>query len=247
MLGRILLSVFLVSGISLVGVIFLGLRKKILDRLLEVFVSFACGSLLGGAFIHLLPESINLLGENSFFLTLLSFLIFFILEKYLHWRHCHEGKCDVHAFTYLNLIGDALHNFIDGMVIAAAYLSSYHLGVVTTLAVALHEIPQEIGDFSILIYGGFKKKTALFFNFLSALTAVLGALVVYFFSSGGEQLTGLLLPFAAGGFIYTAAADLIPELHRKSRERESVSAFEQTFSLILGILLMIGLKTIFEV
>ena len=159
-----------VSAGSLIGVITLVMKEKTLHKILILLVSLSAGALIGGAFLHLLPEAQELYQDGNLFLfVLLSFIFFFILEKLLHWRHCHKGVCKVHTFGLMNLIGDSIHNFIDGLVIAASFLTSFHLGVVTTLAVALHEIPQEIGDFGVLVYGGLSKKKALFYNFLSAL------------------------------------------------------------------------------
>ena len=175
---------------------------------------------------------------NIFWAVSLGLLIFFVLEKFL-WRHCHEReKCPVHPFAYLNLIGDGIHNFIDGIIIAASFMSNQSLGFVVTLAVVAHEIPQEIGDFSILIYGGFSKTKALIYNFLTALIAMTGGLFTFF---GAEILpqTLYLLAFAAGGFIYIAATDLIPELHR---ERKTYNSFLQFLSLLAGLVLMWLLK-----
>jgi len=164
------------------------------------------------------------------------------MEKFLYWRHCHEEKCPVHTFAYLNLIGDGIHNFIDGMLIAASFILSYDLGVATTLAVIFHEIPQEIGDFGVLIYGGFTKRKALAYNFVSALTAVAGALITYYLAyiQGVEHF---LVPFAAGGFIYIAATDLMPELHKKSHAIESII---QLSAILAGIGLMSALKILLE-
>jgi zinc and cadmium transporter len=231
----ILLATFLVSLLSFIGVLFLSLNDKILDKLLFTLVAFASGALLGAAFLDLLPESFALGSEEAFVFVLLGMMLFFVIEKFLRWRHCHEGKCDIHAFTYLNLIGDGIHNWIDGMVIAATFITSIELGVVTTIAVVAHEIPQEIGDFGILVYGGFKKTKALFYNFISALTAVLGAIFTYYLIQYTEYLAVLLLPLAAGGFIYIAATDLLPELHKREKMRESVIQF---IFLLLGILLI---------
>jgi len=234
-LGQILIAAFLVSLLSFVGVLFL--FKKKIDNLLFILVSFSVGALLGGAFLHLLPESLGsgLKFEHIFLYTIAGIITFFVLEKFLYWRHCHQGKCPAHTFTYMSLFGDGLHNFIDGTIIAASFLTSTPLGIASTIAIALHEIPQEIGDFSILLYGGFSKKKALLFNFLSALTAVLGALFVYFFSFIVNGLTAFLLPFAAGGFIYIAACDLIPELHKEKRVHYSLI---QLLFLLIGIALM---------
>ena len=233
----ILISVVIVSLISFVGVVFLSLKAKTLDKLLEIFISFASGTLLGDAFIHLMPESFEKLGEDTFLIIVFSFLFFFALEKFFYWRHCHEEHCRVHTFTYLNLIGDAIHNFIDGTIIAASFLSAFPLGVSTTLAVIFHEIPQEIGDFSILIYGGVEKKKAIFLNFLSALTAILGALMVYFFAKQIVNIVPFFLPVAAGNFLYLAGTDIIPELHEKSKGSIK-SSISQFFALLAGLLLM---------
>ncbi|MGB9911332.1 MAG: ZIP family metal transporter [Microgenomates group bacterium] len=232
-------SVILVSLISFLGIFFISLQEKFLNRLLVFLVSFACGALLGSAFFHLLPESIETIGEKTFLLTAISFLMFFILEKFLHWRHCHLGHCDEHAFVYLNLLGDSLHNFLDGAIIASAFLTNFSLGLSTTLAVIFHEIPQEIGDFSVLLYGGMKKKKALFFNFLSALTAVLGAVVVLFLAEKISSILFYFIPFAAGGFLYIAGTDLIPELHKKENLKDSISQF---LLILTGLLLMWFLK-----
>ncbi|MCX6796472.1 MAG: ZIP family metal transporter, partial [Candidatus Falkowbacteria bacterium] len=159
----------------------------------------------------------NDLGEKAFSLTGIFFIFFFVLEKFFYWRHCHDERCHVHTFTYLNLIGDTIHNFIDGTIIAASFLANFSLGLSTTLAVIFHEIPQEIGDFSILIYGGIKKEKAILWNFLSALSAFLGALFVYFFARQTKDLISYLLPLAAGNFLYLAGTDIIPELHERGK------------------------------
>jgi len=205
---------------------------------LTALVGFASGSLIGGAFIHLLPESLEETGQTVFYYVIVGIVFFFIMEKFLHWRHCHEEKCPVHTFAYLNLIGDGIHNFIDGMLIAASFILSYDLGAATTLAVIFHEIPQEIGDFGILIYGGFTKRKALAYNFVSALAAVAGALITYYLAYI-QGIEHFLVPFAAGGFIYIAATDLMPELHKKSQAAESIF---QLFAILAGIGLMSALK-----
>ena len=219
------------------GVVFLALKEKALEDLLEIFISFACGTLLGDTFIHLMPEALAELGEQTFILIALSFVFFFALEKFFYWRHCHDERCQVHPFTYLNLIGDTIHNFIDGTIIAASYLASFPLGLSTTLAVVFHEIPQEIGDFSILIYGGMAKKQAILWNFLSALAAVLGALIVYLFAKQIADLTPYFLPFAAANFLYLAGTDIIPELHKKGQHSIKASVY-QFLALMAGIILM---------
>jgi zinc and cadmium transporter len=234
----ILASVTIVSLISFVGLVFIGLKENLLNRILTILIGFASGSLLGNAFLHLLPEAVEQLPTTTFYYTIIGIVFFFGLEKFLYWRHCHEGKCPVHMFVYLNLFGDGIHNLIDGMIVAATYLASFQLGFTTTLAVIFHEIPQEVGDFGVLIYGGLGRRKALTYNFISALTAILGALVTYYLVII-QNLSALLLPFAAGGFIYIAATDLLPELHKKP---EPSAAFTQLISIISGIVLMAYLK-----
>lgn len=243
-LTAILASVTVVSLIAFIGIIFIGLKEDKLKRLTMILVGFASGTLIGGAFLHLLPESLT--PENDattvFWYVIIGIISFFALEKFLYWRHCHEKECPTHTFVYLNLIGDGIHNFIDGMVIAATFMVSFELGFATTLAVIFHEVPQEIGDFGVLVYGGLSRRKALTYNFISAVTAILGALATYFLAYLRSVET-LLVPFAAGGFIYIAATDLMPELHKKSHAGESIV---QLFVILLGIGLMAFLKIAFE-
>ncbi|RLJ09152.1 MAG: ZIP family metal transporter [Candidatus Aenigmatarchaeota archaeon] len=241
-----LTSVFFVSIISLIGIVTLSLRENTLARILICMVGFAAGSLLGGAFIHLLPETVEQIGfgvEVSSPL-LMGIVFFFILEKFIQWRHCHipTSKSHPHPFAYMNLVGDGVHNFIDGVVIAASYLASIPIGFATTIAVILHEIPQEIGDFGVLIYGGFSKKKALLLNFATALTAVAGAVAALIMGGVFEDMTLYLLPFTAGGFIYIASSDLIPELQKQTAcSGFSRKSFLQLVFFVLGILLMYSL------
>jgi len=233
-----LASVFLVSCISLIGLFTLSLKKNTLRKILLYFVSFSVGGLLGDAFVHLLPESIKIVNEVLLsFYILFGIIVSFIVEKFIHWRHCHipTSKEHPHPFVIMNLIGDSIHNFIDGLIIGASYLTSFQLGFATTIAIVLHEIPQEIGDFSVLIYGGFKRRKALFLNFITALAAVLGTITSLVIGSYVENLTSFLLPFAIGNFIYIALSDLIPELHKETDSRKS---FIQLVMLVLGIGIM---------
>jgi zinc and cadmium transporter len=238
----ILLATFIVSLISLIGIFFIGMKQATLTKAIKYLVSFAVGGLLGGAFFHLLPESMESGNPALFVYVLSGIMIFFLIEKFLHWRHCHKGQCDAHTFTYLNLIGDGIHNFIDGMIIAASFVTDMRLGVITTLAVAAHEIPQEIGDFGILVYGGFSKSKALLFNLLSALTAMAGAVIAYFSFDQIVWLKGFLIPFTAGGFLYIALVDLIPELHKEAGKDNIALQF---ITMIGGLLLMWLLKISF--
>jgi len=230
----ILASVTVVSMVSFIGILFVGLKEAIMGRILMALVGFASGSLIGAVFFDLIPEAAES-GQAIWLYIVVGIVFFFIMEKFLYWRHCHDETCKVHSFAYLNLIGDGVHNFIDGVLIAASFLVSPSLGFTTSLAVVFHEIPQELGDFGVLLYGGFERKKALMYNFLSAITAVIGALVTYFLASQVQGLALLLVPFAAGGFIYIAATDLMPELHKKSQTKDSVI---QLSTLLTGIALM---------
>jgi len=243
-LGYIILTTFLIALIAFIGIFTLSLKDKVLNKILLILVSLSAGALMGGAFLHLLPESIEESGDiNPFIFVLVGFILFFIIEKVLHWRHCHKGNCDVHTFHYMNLIGDSIHNFIDGLIIAASFIVSIPLGLTTTIAIAAHEIPQEIGDFGVLIYGGFKKKKALLLNFIVALTIVFGGVVGYFVSQNIEQAVVFLIPFAAGGFIYIAATDLIPEIKKEINIEKSMATM---LVFICGILIMWLVKISFH-
>ncbi len=231
MLTSIFLATLIVSLLSFIGLLVLAFKEKVLEKLTLFLVALSAGVLIGSAFLHLLPESIET-NNQAFPLVITGFLAFFLIEKILHWRHCHEGKCKVHTFAYMNLIGDFFHNFLDGLIIASSFLINSSLGLTTTIAIAIHEIPQELGDFGVLIYSGMKKGKALFLNFLVALTAVLGGVVGYFLTSG---VSNYITPIAAGGFIYIAASDLIPEL----KSKKNLLAF---IIFILGIVLMWLLK-----
>ncbi len=230
---------------SLLGIVIF-LKQKTLNRILFFLVSFAAGTLLGVALLDLLPGII----EEGFAEIMPIFIIagilsFFVLEKFLHWHHHHTGEKhrEVHAFTYLNIVGDGIHNFLDGAIIAVSYMTNISVGIATTMAVIAHEIPQEIADFSLLIYGGFSKTKALVYNFLTALTAVLGALVTYFYSTRIENSHSYIAAFTIGGFVYIAGTDLIPEIHKEKEIKKSVL---QLLMLLLGILLIWIVGKIFE-
>lgn len=242
-LPYIILATIIVSLLSFAGIITLALKGQILNKILLILIGLSAGTLMGGAFIHLLPEAVEgNPGINAFLFVLVGFILFFIIEKVLHWRHCHKGECDVHTFTYMNLIGDSIHNFIDGLIMAASFVISVPLGITTTIAISVHEIPQEIGDFGVLIYGGFSKKKALLLNFLIALTAVAGGIVGYIISSRIENVVLFILPFAAGGFIYIAATDLVPEIKKEMDMKKYMATL---IVFILGILIMLITKFVF--
>jgi zinc and cadmium transporter len=231
------LSIFLVSITSLIGILFLIINKKIFDRIQTLLVSFAIGSLLGGAILHLIPESMEHKGnEIAPMLVLFSILAFFILEKYFHvHRHHHPEEKQIKSFGPLNLFADAMHNFLDGILIAAAYSVDIHTGIIATVAILAHEIPQEIGDFAVLVQAGYTKNKALFFNFLSALSALVGGILVLIFPSINENYSHYILPLAAGGFIYIALADLVPELNIPQSAKKAIS---QVVAVLLGLTLM---------
>ncbi len=236
-----IVSVATVSLLSLIGVFTLSLNKARLERITIFLVSFAAGGLFGDAFIHLLPESFKNLGKglSTSLYIMTGVLIFFILEKFIRWRHCHmpASRNHLHPVVTLNLIGDSVHNLIDGMVIGASYSVSVPLGIATTLAVILHEIPQEIGDFGVLVHGGLSVKKALGFNFLSALAAFIGALISLFLGQYLKNYALILMPVTAGGFLYIAGSDLIPELQHGCDIKIS-TAIGQFTAMVLGVLLM---------
>lgn len=242
----ILISTFLISLIAFVGALTLFLKEELLNKLLLVLVSFSAGALIGGAFLHLIPEAISQVEPDQvltlFLYLILGFCMFFILENLISWHHHHAMKHPkIMPFSYLILISDAIHNFIDGLIIAASFVVAFPVGIVTALAVALHEIPQEIGDYGVLVYGGFKKLRALVLNFLSAITVVLGGFIGFLLSERIGESIVFLLPFAAGNFIYIASSDLIPEIKHKAGFKKSLTYF---CIFLLGIGAMYLLKLI---
>ena len=251
-------SVILVSLVSLAGVFTLSLGRARLERVIFLLVSFAVGAMLSGALLHLIPRAYEQLEDGALIggLVLVGVLSFFVMEKFLHWRHHHgmpdEGDSghdghhhdEIAPFATMNLVGDAIHNLIDGMIVAAAYLVSIPAGIVTTLAVMLHEIPQEIGDFGVLIYGGYSTKKALLYNFLSGLVGVVGAIFALVVGSQVEGFADYLLPITAGAFIYVAGSDLIPELNQRHSDSASNSVL-QLVMMVLGASVML-LPGLFE-
>lgn len=235
-------SVIIVSLISLVGAFTISADEKRLRQNVFILVSLAVGALLGDAFIHIIPEAFESGADaNTIALyIILGVIIFFIIEKFLHWHHHGEDKHDnhIHPVGKLIIVSDGVHNFIDGLIIVASYAVSPAVGIATTLAVILHEIPQEIGDFGVLIHAGYSKKRALWLNFLSALCAVVGVGVGLIIGNFGNILEGVVLPIAAGGFIYIALSDLIPELQKTKDAKRSII---QLIAVIAGILAMLVL------
>ncbi len=230
-----LLSVIGVSLVSLVGIIFFLANQRFMQTSLLYLVSFSAGAMFGDVFLHMLPELSE--GESSFSdampIILGGILFSFIVEKFIHWHHCHvlpEGNAEHHhehhhPVGYLCLIGDGVHNIIDGVLIATSYLISVEIGIATTIAVVFHEIPQEIGDFALLLHSGFSKTSAVLLNLLSAVTAILGAFLVLVTAGSIGGIDQYLLPFAIGNFLYIAGSDLIPELHKQTRAHQGILQF----------------------
>lgn len=217
-LAYILAFAVLGSVGSLAGGILLLSRQELMKKISLALVSFSAGTLLGASFFDLLPEAFDkgLKLADLFFFVLIGLILFYLLEKLLIWRHCHDTeKCDIHSYSSMVLFGDALHNFIDGIIIAVSFLVAVPLGFITSIAVILHEIPQEIGDFAVLLHAGWKRKKIISFNLLTSLATIIGALLTYYFYSFIAFLSLPLLGFAAGGFLYIALADLVPETHKE--------------------------------
>ena len=238
-----LVSVAAVSALSLVGILAFVVRREPQRRFLLYLVSFSVGGLFGGAFFHLIPEAAEASGftPRVSAYILLGVLTSFIVEQFLKWRHCHvlTSEEHPHSFAYMNLFGDAIHNMIDGMIVGGSYLVSTSMGLATTLAVCFHELPQEIGDFGVLLYAGFERRTALLYNFLTALTAFVGVVIALVLSVYVEELTLFLIPFTAGNFIYIAGSDLIPELHAEETFSHTVV---QLVAMVLGMSILFSLK-----
>lgn len=231
----IILASLFVSSIAFSGALLLVWKKLLTDKVITYLVSFAAGILLATAFLDLLPEATEAGPEleSIFMATFFGILSFFFLERFVLWFHHHDELQQAKPSSYLILLGDGLHNFIDGVAIAAAFLTSSSVGLATTLAIAAHEAPHEIADFSVLIAGGMSKARALFLNFLSGLTAFLGAILGFYFLESLEYLLPLAIAFTAGMFIYIACSDLIPDLHEEFKKRKN---WTQTFIFVLGIL-----------
>ncbi len=241
-----LTSVLIVSLLSLAGIFSLLISQKKLNQIILLLVSLSAGTLLGDSFLHLIPEAVEKSANNfNIWLWLLSgILMFFILEKIIHWRHCHiiTTGSHPHPVGMMNLIGDMLHNLTDGMIIAGSFLVDFRLGIATSIAVITHEIPQEIGDFGILIYAGYTKLKALLFNFLSALAAFIGALLTLIIGFQSESFLNFIISFTAGGFIYIATSDLIPELRKDTKISKTIL---QLLGILVGIGIMLLLKKFF--
>ncbi|MBU2104128.1 ZIP family metal transporter [Patescibacteria group bacterium] len=229
-----LLAVGVVSLVSLIGIVALAWRESFLRKILFLLVSVAAGALFGDAFIHLIPEAFEEISNPALVsgLILAGILTFFALEKFLRWHHSHgeseleaETHAHIHPVGHLVLISDGLHNFVDGVAIGAAFLVSTEVGIATTIAIMLHEIPQEIGDFALLVHAGFSRTKALLVNFASALSAFAGAGLAFWLANSFESAAPLIAAFAAGSFVYIAGSDLVPELHKTTGARRTLLQF----------------------
>lgn len=238
-----LTSVIIVSLISFVGILSLTFTQGNLKKITLFLVSLSAGTLLGDSFLHLLPETLakNQSNLNIWLWLLAGIITFFILEKIIHWRHCHiiTSQEHPHPVGMMNLIGDSLHNFLDGIIIAGSFLVDIKLGFATTIAVIAHEIPQEIGDFGVLIHAGYNRTKAVILNFTSAIVAIIGTILTLMLRNQFENFTTYIIPFTAGGFIYIATADLIPEL---KKDASLVQSIKQLVFILLGIAIMLLLK-----
>jgi zinc and cadmium transporter len=239
----IFVSGMVMSSIALIGSVTLILREETLKKLLLPLVALAAGTLLGGALFHMIPASVDKLGNavSIYVWIVVGFGLFLGLEQFLHWHHCHRAPSEHRPLTYLILLADAVHNFIGGLAVAGAFLIDIRVGISAWIAAAAHEVPQELGDFGILIHGGWRKSSALLYNFLSALTFLVGGLVAYGASFNFDVT--FLLPFAAGNFIYIAAADLIPEIKQEANATLNVVHF---LSFLVGIVLLLVVRFVFE-
>jgi zinc and cadmium transporter len=248
-----------VLGVLAAGALLL-LSERWRERVMPALVSFAIGTLLGAAFLGLLPEALETDGVSAYnvaLTVLIALLVFFMLEKMVIWRHCHVYDCEAHgapdsehghfhhdhverartaATGSLILVGDGVHNMVDGVLIAAAFLTDVNLGIVTSVAVITHEIPQELGDFAILLKSGFTPARAMLYNLLSGLTMVVGGVIAYLSLSFANAALPYVLAIAAASFIYIAVADLIPGLHRRP---EFSATFQQLSLITLGVAVIV--------
>ncbi len=246
-------STFLISLLSLIGMFALSLHEDTLHRIIRLLVSFSAGTIFGASIFDLLPEAIEHVSESIVFVYVATgFIFFMIFERFIYWYHGHGHDAEVEAsmeeaptkgFAYLNLVGDFVHNFIDGMIIAASFFVNFQVGIASSIAVAFHELPQEMGDFGILVYAGFKPRLSLIYNYAAAFAVVIGAIFASLFLETVEPLSGLLISFSAGAFFYLSASELVPEM---SKEKNNLKAVVQVFIFILGVILIYSLGLFFH-
>ncbi len=243
-LSWIILATILTTLLGLVGLFSLLIKKRLLERITLTLIALSAGTLMGGAFFHLITESLETHPPLiTFSIVIVGFIAFFLIEGFFHWHHCERSEG--HPFTYMMLVGDAIHNVIDGLVIAASFIVNVPLGVITTLMILAHELPQELGLFGVLIYGHHNRNKAIVYSVLAQSTVIVGGLLGYLLSSNINTLSTFLVPFAAGGFLYISASDLIPEIH-KIHSCNFNHSFKSLIPFTIGIILMILFKVFLE-
>ena len=231
-----LVATLAISFLSFTGALTLIISKQKLQTILIYFVSLSAGTLMGGAFLHLIPEALNELPYSRVSsLVIVAFILFFLIEKVLRWHHHHEFVDEKHTLGHMNLIGDSVHNFLDGLIIAASFAADIRLGFITSAAVVLHEVPQEIGDFGVLLHSGYSIKKALVANLFVALISVIGALVGFLLIGASAEITPVVMALAAGGFIYISTSDLLPEIRS---EMNNVKSWVSFIVFVVGIVFM---------
>ncbi|MFP3951247.1 MAG: ZIP family metal transporter [Candidatus Bathyarchaeia archaeon] len=242
-----------ISLLSLIGIFTLSMNESLLQKILNMLVSFSAGTILGASLFDLLPEAVESVpGKSVYIYISMGFVAFLFLERLIYWYHgsghidsldsMGDGK-PVKEFAYLNLMGDFIHNFIDGMIIAAGFTVNLEVGIVTSIAVAFHELPQEMGDYGILVYAGISKRLSLIYNFLAASSVIWGSIIGSFFLGSIEAFSGLLIAFSTGAFLFLSASELVPEM---SKERDTIKALIQMGFFILGLLTILGLGFLFD-
>jgi zinc and cadmium transporter len=237
-LGWIVVAGLAMSSLALVGTVTVFMPPDRLERIVLPMVGLAAGSLLGGAVFHMLPEAIDVIGNRLgvYLAFVAGFLVFFVLEQFLHWHHCHRADHSTHRpLGYLILLADGLHNLIGGLAVGGAFVVDIRVGIVAWLVAAAHEVPQELGDFGVLVHSGWQRRSALAWNFASALTFLVGSLIAYAVADHIE--VAYLLPFAAGNFVYIAAADLLPEISSEERTRDKL---ETTAAFLAGLVVLLA-------
>ena len=241
-----------ISLLSLIGILTLSIKQDTLHKILMILVAYSAGTILGAALFDLLPEAVELVDKALVFPLIASgFVFFLVLERLIYWYHghghVHEFKNSddslSEGFAYLNLLGDFIHNFIDGMIIAASFANSFSVGIASAIAVAFHELPQEMGDYGILVYAGIERRKAIIYNFAAALSVVVGGIFGSFFITVVEELSGWMIAFSAGAFIFLSASELIPEMHE---EKDRGKAVIQLLVLLLGMASIYALGLIFH-
>jgi zinc and cadmium transporter len=243
-LGWILGAGLLMAALALVGALALTLGERALERLLQPLVAMAAGSMIGGALFHLLPESAEAFESEltPYVWAAIGFVLFMLLEQLLRWHHCHRAGCPQHEpVGHLVLIADAIHNFTDGLVVGGAFVVDIGLGISTSIVTAAHELPQELGDFGVLLHAGWRKSRALLVNVLASLTFLLGGVLAY--AASFRLDVDFLIPLAAGNFLYIGASDLVPELQHRGRLGETLV---QLAAFLFGLGLLLAVRVLLE-